>query len=113
ELGGDDDDGADIEWEIDLGNIDFGSSQDKRLPEIFYACRSDGTIIFKVTYVRDDGAKIENWYQATRTSDALTERRVKLKKGVKSQYFRVELVGSDSVDLEKIELTPMVLMRKL
>lgn len=115
EIGGDDDDGTDIDWEIDFGSIDFGDSQDKRLPEIFYAARQDGTIIFKVTHVKDDGAKVEDWYQATRTSDALSERRVKLKKGVKSQYYRVQAVGKDGahIDLEKLELTPVALMRKL
>lgn len=115
ELDGADDDGANIDWEVDFGYMDFDTSQDKRLPEIFYSCRSDGTILFKVTHTRKDGTKVENWYQATRTSDATAERRVKTKKGAKSQYWRLQMLSQEgsSLDLEKIELTPLHLMRKL
>jgi hypothetical protein len=109
-LEGNDDDGANIEASVTLGSTNFGHAQKSTLIQAYLAMRSDGQLLIKT--VTDDNK--ERWLLASIGNGRLNNERVKLQKGVKSNYWQVGLKNVDGADFEVsgLELIPILLKRR-
>lgn len=115
ELVGDDDDGTEIDAWIRTGLIDFGTSQERRIPAVYMGYRSDGTVVLKAV-VTQDGTKKEYWYELTeQTAGAFRNGRIKLGRGLKSRYWQFEIHNKDGADfaLGDIEFLPVQITRRI
>ena len=115
-LDGDDDDGATIDAEITSLMLDFDTSKLKRMSAAYIGYTSSGQLLLKIRSV-DQGEFVEYWYEG-RNPNAQTppgQNRMKIGKGLRSRYWTFELTniaGSD-FELDKVELYPIVLQRRV
>jgi len=115
-LDGEDDAGTNIDAEIASLMLDFDTSKLKRMSTAYIGYKSDGQILLKVRS-EEQGTYAERWYEA-RDSDAQTvssHNRMKIGKGLRSRYWTFELVNIEGSDfeLDKVELYPIVLQRRI
>ena len=115
-LDGADDAGQPIEAAITSLMLDFDSSKLKRMSAAYVGYTSDGQLLLKVRSV-DQGQHVEHWFEG-RNQTAQTppgQNRIKLGKGLRSRYCVFELVNIDGSDfeLDKVELYPLMLQRRI
>ena len=115
-LDGADDAGDNIAAEITSLMLDFDTSKLKRMSAAYIGYTSDGQLLLKVRAV-DQGIHVEHWF-AGRNQDEQTspgQDRMKLGKGMRSRYWTFELVniGGSDFELDKVELYPIVLQRRI
>lgn len=113
-LGGDSDDGTNIDASIKTGLYDFGTSLKKRMNYAYLGITSTGRVVMKVTNT-DSGVKKEHWYEVNTINEALDTTRVQFGKGPKGKYWQFEIINTDGADLEleSLEVLPVVLSRKV
>jgi len=113
-LEGDDDEGSNIQAQVETGMMDFNTTNYKTIPECYLGYTSDGDLVLKV-YTNEQGNKKEVWYSLTRTKDTADTDRFVLSRGVKGRWFQFELVNRDGGDfeMESIEFFPVVLSRRI
>jgi len=115
-LDGDTDAGAAIDAEIASLMLDFETSKLKRMSTAYIGYRSDGQLLLRVRS-EEQGTYAERWYEAR--EDAAqpmpSQNRMKIGKGLRSRYWTFELVNVDGSDfeLDKVELYPVVLQRRI
>lgn len=110
------DDGTDIDAKVTSLMLDFDTSKLKRMSTAYVGYTSDGQLLLKVRSV-DQGQHVEHWYEG-RNPDEQTppgQNRMKIGKGLRSRYWVFELVNVDGSDfeLDKVELYPIVLQRRI
>lgn len=105
------DDASFITATITTAAMDFGTSNLKAVPQAYFGFTGDGEMVLKIK-VDDD---TETWYNMISTSEGIHNQRLKLSKGLQGRYFQFELVSQDNttLELDTIELYPIVLKRKL
>ena len=115
-LDGDDDAGTAIDAEIISLMMDFDTSKLKRMSTAYIGYKSDGQLLLKVRSV-DQGIHVEHWYEGRNIDVQATpgQDRMKLGKGMRSRYWTFELANIDGSDfeLDKVELYPIVLQRRI
>lgn len=114
-LGGDTDEGEQIDARLSSMMLDFDTTAQKRVVAAYLGYTSDGTVVLKVRSV-DDGKLVEHWYEATEvTADAPRAGYRPLGRGLKSRYWQFELANVDGSDFEidKLELQPIKLSRRV
>lgn len=114
-LGGDTDNGTEIEAILRTGLMDFGTSNKKILTDAYIGYTTSGRLLLK-TLSTEGGTKQERWYELTAvTADSPTANRVKTAHGVKARYWQFEIRNLDGNDfeLEKIEVLPVITGRRL
>ena len=114
-LGGDTDDGEEIEASLATMMLDFGSPVQKRVHAAYLGYTSTGRLVLKVRSV-DSGEVVEDWYEA-KDIDALvpSAQMVRLGRGLRSRYWQFELMnvaGSD-FELDSLEVHPVYLNRRV
>lgn len=113
-LEGDDDAGEPINAVALTGKADFGSPNQKTVPEVFLGFTSDGKIGLKVISSYD-GKLTERWYELAGKAGDIREGRVNLGKGAKSRYWQFELtnkLGSD-FSLDRMDMMVIKLARRV
>ena len=116
QLDGDTDAGTNIDAHITSMMLDFDTTKLKRVSTAYIGYTSTGTLLLKVRSV-DDGVYVEHWFEG-RNPTAQTppgQNRMKLGKGLRSRYWTFELTnisGSD-FELDKVELYPVILQRRV
>lgn len=115
-LDGDDDDGTDIAARLTSLMLDFDTSKLKRMSTAYIGYSSSGRLLLKVRSV-DQGLFVEHWYEGRNPEAQVPpgQNRMKLGKGLRSRYWTFELVNIDGSDfeLDKVELYPIVLDRRI
>lgn len=114
-LGGDTDNGEQIDAHIRTMMHDFGSTAQKRVVAAYLGYTSSGTMVLKVRSV-DQGQLVEHWYEAQEvTADAPRENFRTLGRGLKSRYWQFELANVDGADFEidQLQLQPIMLKRRV
>jgi hypothetical protein len=107
ELVGATDDGDAINWTVRTGLMDDKNANLKRLHEVLLAMRYNGPIRVRVW---TDNV---NYYDYTLSNyrAELHQVRAKLGKGLKSRYFRIELIGLNGstaeIDSMQVPMTPV------
>jgi hypothetical protein len=111
-LEGTTDTGTAIDWSLKTGSLDFGEPYEKQVPYCYIGVASDNTIVLKtVTDYR--GTKQETWYRGIHTNGSVDNTRIQLGKGVKSRYWQFVLLGEGEVEIDSVELIPLVLKRMI
>ena len=112
ELGGDDDDGTQIDASIMLGRDPRGSGQVKRSRRVYLHGTSDDKL--EVRVVEPDGTVYA--YQTELALDEnITVQRAKLGRGLAASYFQLEVrnVNGGDFALEQIEVVSLHTQRKV
>lgn len=115
ELAGDTDNGADIEAFIRAGLYDCGTRLLKRLPEVFIAYTSDGTLVLRAITVNREGHKVAAHYRLpTRGAGAKQSNRFKLGRGLESVDWAFELhnVDGSDFDISGLQFRPLMMSRR-
>ena len=109
-LGGADDAGGDIDASIDLGSGVLGTTYQKRLTECYLGVASEGQMALRMTV---EGATYD--YATRGFSPELKMQRVDIGKGIKANYFALELHNSEGCDfeLDKVEFRLSELTRRI
>ena len=97
-LEGEGDAGHSIEWMVDMGLQDFGTQALKGLNAIYAGVSVQGTLMLRI----DDG-KGRYTYFARRVDAQQQVQRFDPGRGLRANYFRFELVGEGSMELDGIE----------
>lgn len=110
ELVGGDDAGAPIQAHMNLGKRNFGSSMLKAMPYAYLGVASDGLMVVRVT---TEGASYT--YKARAASAEMQTQRVDFGRGLRANYFTLELMNEDGADfdLDAIELAVTPLTRRI
>lgn len=110
-LDGNLDDGAFIESIVRSAKLEFGTSNLKTVTMMYLGFRGDGNPVLKV--VTDE--KEETWYEVVEYRTDLRTATISLGKGQIGRYWQFEIVTTDSTQLEldSVELLPMVFKRKV
>lgn len=109
-LEGDDDEGGPIRASVSFGKRDFHTPKKKRLANAYFGISSTGRMFVRVTA---DG---ESYVYATRTSsEELKVQRADLGKGLRANYFELELYNENGADfeLDTVEFVPAVIERRI
>lgn len=106
-LDGDTDAGEEIDARIKTGILGFRNQT--RVDSAYLTLRSDGDVLLKVITAE----KTENWYSLS-GSENLSQKRVKLGRGLQSSLYQFELTNITGSDLELsgMEIIPVILSRK-
>lgn len=112
ELGGETDNGANIDASITLGKNDYGSEHLKKVPAIYIGTHANGDMVLKVS--TDSGAI--NYYSLTALATGdLQSNRITPGKGLQSRYWQYELsnVNGGDIDIESIVFSVVQLSRRI
>lgn len=108
ELNGDDDVGTDIIPKIRSGYAQFNGSRFSGFKAAYLGIRATGDLVFRL--ISGDGS---TYVYAVKARDMETVK-VQLGKGLRARYFAFELEGTgQDLDLETVELVPMVSTRRV
>lgn len=109
-LDGPSDAGAPIAAAVNLGNNNFDTSKEKSLSNCYLGVASNGAVVLKVV------ANGQTYYYTARNSSTVLEtQRIDLGKGLRANYFELELqnYNGGAFELESIEFTPIPLSRRI
>ena len=111
QLAGDDDNGTDIDWRIDLGKQDFGAENLKALPAVYVGASSDEPLVLVVTL--PDGTEYE--YPARSCSDTIEIHRIDPGKGLRENWYGLALKNDrgSSVTLASVSFAPVASGRRI
>lgn len=109
-LEGDTDDGVQIESFISLGNRNFNTAKQKRVPHAYIGASTDGRMVLKVIVHGQ-----EYLYAVRNPSTDMAEQRVDIGRGLRSNYWNFELMNREGADFEidTIKFMPIVLERRI
>jgi len=117
ELTGEDDAGEQINATVRTVLTNLGTGRKKRMPNAYLGYTSGGALVLKVvTADRSDGERTEDWYKLTeQPAGTMREGRFTVGKGLASVYWAFELVNVGGADFEvdKIDLYPIILERRV
>lgn len=108
ELGGPNDNGANIDAFVGLPKLNFGTANKKRVPYAYIGAAGDKMVLRVVvdstTYT----------YVADNATTGMGEQRITTGKGLKGNYWQFELVNANGADfdIDNIKFMPMVLERR-
>ncbi|BEP34347.1 hypothetical protein GmRootV59_13210 [Variovorax sp. V59] len=102
-LGGPDDDGQPIDANFCPGKLDFGTSLEKTVSEVYVGVASGAPLLMRVNTPTGQFD-----YLALSHSDELRQHRFKLGKGVKANYLTPVFYNQDGADFEVDSLEFMV-----
>jgi hypothetical protein len=110
ELDGNSDNGVPIAAHIHLGEKDFGNVQRKTVAECYVGMAGEDSLILRVTA---EGRAFS--YRTRGYSDSLRQQRVDIGKGLKANYFELELFNHEGSDFEvdTLQLQVADLQRKI
>jgi len=115
-LDGDTDAGTDIDAHITSLMLDFDTTRLKRMSAAYIGYTSTGQLLLKVRS-EEQGVYAERWYEAREDTaqPAPSQNRMKIGKGLRSRYWTFELtnVAGSDFELDKVELYPIVLDRRI
>jgi hypothetical protein len=112
-LGGDTDNGSDIDSRIKSGSMDFGNTFMKYAKDVWITHRTSG-ILRLIIYVDEDSTTtIEK--RTTIINSNMTEERLKPPRGLKGRFYTVELrnVGGADFDIDSLGLLVESIKRKV
>ena len=112
---GDDDDGEPIQSCISTGLSNMGTSFYKSIPNAFIAMTGDGELMLYTNTTDRKGRLKRNWYRVNaKAGGAITQKEVKLKRGVISVHWQFELENIDGgmFNVDMMQVTPAVLKRR-
>lgn len=116
-MDGDTDGGDEIAWRIRTGLSRLGAGVAKRLDAAYIGIAATGEVVLKCIYVpRGDGGgeKLEQWYTLQLPEGgAMRTLRQKTGKGMRAVYWAFELAGTGTLELDNIELRPLLLERRV
>lgn len=109
-LEGDTDDGAQIDSFVSLGNKNFNTAKQKRVPHAYIGASTDGRMVLKVIVHGQ-----EYLYAVRNPSTDMAEQRVDIGRGLRSNYWNFELMNREGADFEidTIKFMPIVLERRI
>lgn len=109
-LEGTTDDGVPISALVDLGKPDFGTSQLKTVESCFLGVQSPGAMAVTI-----DAGGAAYTYQTERIGNDIAQQRVKLGRGIKSNYVGLQIsnVAGADFELDAIELNINALKRRI
>lgn len=109
-LEGDTDDGMQIDSFISLGNKNFNTAKQKRVPHVYIGASTDGRMVLKVIVHGQ-----EYLYAVRNPSTDMAEQRVDIGRGLRSNYWNFELMNREGADFEidTIKFMPIVLERRI
>lgn len=109
-LEGDTDDGAQIDSFVSLGNKNFNTAKQKRVPHAYIGAATDGRMVLKVIVHGQ-----EYLYAVRNPSTDMAEQRVDIGRGLRSNYWNFELMNREGADFEidTIKFMPIVLERRI
>lgn len=115
ELGGSDDNGTDIAWEVRTGMTNLGTMLEKRLDTGYLGYTSRGTVGMSVI-VRDAGTgeRVQYNYELDPIpSDEVVTNRIKLGRGLESVYFAFRYAGTGPFSLDNARILKLNLRRRV
>jgi len=109
-LEGDTDNGVQIDSFVSLGNRNFNTAKQKRVPHAYIGAATDGRMVLKVIV---NGQ--EYLYAVKNPSTDMAEQRVDIGRGLRSNYWNFELMNREGADFEidTIKFMPIVLERRI
>lgn len=109
-LEGDTDDGVQIDSFVSLGNKNFNTAKQKRVPHAYIGASTDGRMVLKVIVHGQ-----EYLYAVRNPSTDMAEQRVDIGRGLRSNYWNFELMNREGADFEidTIKFMPIVLERRI
>ncbi|MEZ2293934.1 hypothetical protein [Variovorax sp. RCC_210] len=110
DLDGATDNGAPIAAHVHFGKRDLGNAQRKTVAECYVGMAGEDKLILRVTA---EGRTFD--YRTRSHSDVLQQQRVDIGKGLKANYFELELFNQDGADFEidTVQLQVADLQRKI
>lgn len=102
---------AEVSASIDLGQEDFGTEQEKRLPAIYLGASSG----FPLVVTAQASAGVEYEYRARSYSETLDIHRVDPGKGLRGNWFRLVIKNGDGDDfkLASVSFAPSASPRRI
>jgi hypothetical protein len=94
----------------DLGNVDFGSEYEKRIPAVYVGASSDGPMVLEVQ------AGEQNYtYEARSYSSTLDIHRINPGLGLRSNWFGLTLMNIDGFDftIASVSFAPVASTRRI
>lgn len=109
-LEGDDDEGVPVRASANFGMHDFGTQQQKRVPNVYLGVASTGAMLLKVT-----AAGAEYIYEARSSGGDMATQRVDTGMGLKANYFTFEMFNNNGCDfnLDSVEFKSVTLKRRI
>lgn len=109
-LGGSTDNGLPIEAAINLGKLDFGTQQLKRVQYAYVGVSSERKMYLKVVVEGN-----EYVYKARDFDTKVQTQRIDIGRGLRGTYFEFELMNSDGADFElsTVDFSELVLTRRI
>jgi len=112
-LGGDDDDGVDIDAYFVIGSTNLGRNEPKRLGYIYVSLETDGDVYLKATPNMDTDDTLT--YSISPTTTEYHVHREKLGRGAKAVNWGFEFGNTDgsNFSVSMLELMPQLLSRRM
>jgi len=109
-LDADQDDSGPVIGTIDFGRLNFGSTEESRVTDVYVGVSTQGKMYLKVTA---DGKTYT--YASTRANKELTSQRFVPGKGIKANWLGFQLVNADEADFElkTIEFAVVKMTRRI
>lgn len=103
-LGGNTDNGSNINSKIKTGSMDFGNTFIKYLRDIWVTHRTDGYLKLKILVDEDTTTTVGK--QTNIVSNEIKEERIKLPRGLRGRFYTVELnnVAGADFDIDSLGL---------
>lgn len=108
-VGGSTDNGAEFHATAGTGLFDMGTSQSKRLLNIYVGHSSDGETYIGTLTGND---RTKRWYKLRPTDGDYQTERTTTAKGVDARYWAIEIDSTEAFEIDSIELLTAVLSRK-
>jgi len=97
-LGGDKDNGTEIDSKIKTGSMEFGESVLKYARDIWITHRTDGYLKLKLSVDEDATTNIEK--QTSIVNDEIREERIKPPRGLRGRFYTMELNNFSGADFD-------------
>ena len=109
-LGGNTDDGADIEWSFTTGTTDFGDSTKKTLASVYLG----GQLGSEATFTVSCGELPDQMHAyATTSPTAVRNHRQRFGLGRRARYYSLGVSGSGDMNLDSLEFEVLKTNRRI
>lgn len=105
-IAADTDNGRFISAEVELGFLDFGTAQTKRLSDMYIGYTGGQLQVDVETY--DGPQEVYTYDMEERDADAPRNNRIKIGKGLSSRYWRFKFKNVDGADFQIYDLSAVV-----
>lgn len=112
ELTGAQDSGVDVSTYIQSGLLDFGSTQQKAVPDAYLAVDANGRVALGVS-VSEKTQISTYWYEANRDLEAINNVKMPIGKGLKGRYWKFEIASDAVSEFDAVTVLPVVLARRV